>query len=105
MSNLLRIPNVLFGIEKSFWHVLGLGMVINSLGTGGSSLRLFCLSLVLGATVRKGGGLGERQQGKERDRETKPGREKMTLEVTRSYQEHPHSERKNNEGFPLPSTA
>lgn len=29
----------------------------------------------------------------------------MTLEVTHSYQEHPHSERKNNEGFSLPSTA
>lgn len=104
MYNLLTISNVLLGAEKSFWHALGLTMVINSLGTGGFSLRLFCLSLVLRAMERKGEAGGGRQWGKERDRETKPERETMTLEVTHSYHEHPHSE-KNNEGFPLPSTA
>lgn len=44
-------------------------------------------------------GEGEYRE-EERDRETKPERETMTLEVTRSYHERPQSERKNNEGFP-----
>lgn len=35
-------------------------MVINSLGHGGSTLRLFCLLLVLGAQERGGGVVGER---------------------------------------------
>lgn len=39
------------------------------------------------------------------DRETKPERETMTLEVTHSYPELPQSEGKNNEGFSLFSTA
>lgn len=41
-----------------------------------------------------------RQWRKEGDRETKPEREPMTLEVTPSYHERPQSEGKNNEGFP-----
>lgn len=53
----------------------------------------------------RGESWGKRQWRKERDRETKPERETMTLEVTHSYHEYPHSERKNNEGFSLPSTA
>lgn len=34
-------------------------MVINSLGNGGSTLRLFCLPLVLGAKEREEEGWGE----------------------------------------------
>lgn len=68
MYILLTIPNALFGIEKSFWHALGLGMVINSLGIGGSSLTLFFLSLVLEAMERKEGGLGEKTM-RERERQ------------------------------------
>lgn len=49
--------------------------------------------------------MGERQWREEGDRETKPERETMTLEVTHSYHELPQSERKNNDGLSLPSTA
>lgn len=34
----LMIPNVLFGIEKSFLAGMGQDLVINSLGNGGSTL-------------------------------------------------------------------
>lgn len=62
-----------------------------------------CLSSFLGA--KEGGWVGKRQWREEGDRETKPERETMTLEVTHSYHELPQSEGKNNEGLSLPSTA
>lgn len=105
--HVLKILNILFGIEKSFLACVGAGMVINSLGNGGSTRRLFCLSSVLEAKERGGGGVRvrERQWREEGDRETKPEREPMTLKVTHSYHELPQSEGKDNEGFSLPSTA
>lgn len=73
MYILLTIPNALFGIGKSFWHALGLGMVINSLGIGGSSLTLFFLSLVLEAMERKEGGIG----GKDNEGKRETGRQSL----------------------------
>lgn len=49
--------------------------------------------------------VGKDSEGKRETGKTKPERETMTLEVTRSYHELPQSEGKNNEGFSLPSTA
>lgn len=54
----LPTPNTPFGIEESFLACVGLGMVINSLGDGGCTLSLFCLSLVLRSMEREEEGLG-----------------------------------------------
>lgn len=80
-------------------------MVINSLGNGGSTLQLSSVPLVLGAKEREEEGRRtgveeERQRREEGDRETKPERETMTLEVTHSYPELPQSEGRIMKGFP-----